>query len=366
MKLSIVFSIDNIKRGGKERQLFILASSLLKRGYDIKIVSLKYDMDNYIEEYQFPKNNIFLIGVDRRIMQFVEFKKQIKKLRPGLVFSYDIVTSLYCLMIYKKLGFAFINGSIRHGIRLFKFSQLFRSLLCWSSPYIVANSFAGLKANNLVPNETRFVLYNGIERKFISKLSNSEKEKLRKEFIRDYHNPQKIFITVANLVPYKDYFTVLKSLAKIKCIYPFYYIIIGEGSLRTQIQKKIEEYELINEVRLVGRVDNVSDYLKISDLMIHSSCGEGVSNAILEGMFAGLPIIATKVGGTPEILFEKSSKLFEYKNAEQLIDILSNINSLFENFTPENEDYRKHIERFNVETMVKNFENIMSICLNKS
>jgi glycosyltransferase involved in cell wall biosynthesis len=52
--------------------------------------------------------------------------------------------------------------------------------------------------------------------------------------------------------------------------------------------------------------------------MIHSSRGEGISNAILEGMYAGLPIIATNVGGVPETVFSESSLMFPYKDDKAL------------------------------------------------
>ena len=61
---------------------------------------------------------------------------------------------------------------------------------------------------------------------------------------------------------------------------------------------------------MTGKIENVREYLFISDIMIHSSRGEGISNAILEGMYAGLPVIATNVGGIPETVFSGSSMLF--------------------------------------------------------
>jgi len=73
--------------------------------------------------------------------------------------------------------------------------------------------------------------------------------------------------------------------------------------MKEDIEKMVNEFELNKNAIMVGKTENISEYLFASDLMIHSSRGEGISNAILEGMFAGLPVIATNVGGVPETVF---------------------------------------------------------------
>jgi hypothetical protein len=98
-------------------------------------------------------------------------RKIILSYSPDIVISWDFQTSLFSLILYKKCNFKFINASIQHGIRLFRFSQLLRSLLCHLSPFIMANSHAGLKANNLKPGKNAFILYNGIENKFNNQLT---------------------------------------------------------------------------------------------------------------------------------------------------------------------------------------------------
>lgn len=361
--MRIIFTTDNVGRGGKERQMFIVASFLMKKGWgDVFILSMSIGRQSYISEYNFPAEKIRIIGKDNIITSMKSYNKQIKLIKPDLIFSWDTKTSLYSLLAkwtyYRGI---FINGCIRHGIRLIQLSHLFRSVICWLSPYVVANSLVGLKVNNLKTNDRRFVLYNGIENKFFLKKDRENliaKKKLLLS-INQIDNNRPVFISVANFVPYKDYFTVLTSLKEVKKIYEFYYIILGDGPDRNIISGMIKDFGLDKNIFLMGTVDNVQDYLSVSNYMIHSSRGEGISNAILEGMFSGLPIIATNVGGVSETIYEKSSVLFEYQDVDELTSILLNLNNYFNSFNCESRSYKAHLNKFTVKTMLDNFEGIL-------
>lgn len=359
--MKIVFTTDTIQRGGKERQLFILADQLLNKDYQIHIVSLKYSEKNYLSEYSITKDHITFINQSKLYLRYKNVKKTLKKIRPDLVLSWDMQTALFSLLLFKKYGFRFINGSIQHGIRLFKFSHLLRSLILWFSPYRLANSQAGFKANNLNPKNSKknFVLYNGIERKFESRYTNEIlKEKKQSFFNSSYDDSAPLFISVANFVQYKDYFTVIDALAELS--YNFYYLILGDGPLREEIENRIKSYGLTNKIFILGKVDNVQQYLRMSDIFIHSSKGEGISNAILEAMFCGLPVIATKVGGTPELVYDKSVKLFNYKDKAKLVQLLNDYQNEFKNFDESSADYKEHLNQFSVSRMTSTFESIIT------
>lgn len=363
--MKIIFTTDTIHRGGKERQIFIITQQLLKRAYDVFIISLKYAEQNYLDEYEIDSKRIIIIKSNSRKQIYRELKDVLSTLHPDIIISWDSKTVLFSLLISKKYGFEFINASVQHGIRLFKRSHFMRTLICHLSPNVMANSLTGLKANNLRPGKKRFVLYNGIEKKFKNTTSQKSKEKLKKKIIPGYSkNPGKIFISVANLVPYKDYFTVLNALKEIRSSYNFYYLILGDGPLKNEIERKIYNFQLHNNIILFGKVNDVKKYLNISDYMIHSSRGEGVSNAILEGMYTGLPIITTKVGGTPEIVFPKSSVLFKYKDGNSLTNILLNIDNYFLEFNPKSKEYQNHLKKFSVSAMLISFEKIIESVMN--
>jgi glycosyltransferase involved in cell wall biosynthesis len=217
-----------------------------------------------------------------------------------------------------------------------------------------------LNANNLKPGPRRFVLHNGVEDKFKQALGGESRLKARHELIPGYRDrPGTVFVSVANFVPYKDYDTVLRAMMDLKGSYPFHYLILGDGPRRAETKRQIAEAGLEENVTLLGQRHDVETFLRISDYFIHSSKGEGISNAIVEAMMAGLPVIATRVGGIPETVFPGSSALFEYQDDRQLLEILKTIEGRFAGFDPHGEAYRKHLEEFSQQRMVERFYRIV-------
>lgn len=313
MGLRILHIITSLERGGKERQLSTIYKYTDREQYPTKIIYFKRSQNSYAEEYE--------MGDDAIHIERESFLKTYRKIaactesfRPDIIYSWGITESLFGLALNLIRGITFINGSIRHGIRLRKPSHYYRMFLLQLSPNVVANSRAGLKANKISKG---YVLYNGIDEVFSGEITGKAREIKKDLFGEDSNAP--VLISVANLVPYKDYFTVLGALEKVvNWGYDFRYVVIGKGPLEQRIREEIVNKGLSDRVRLVGKVANVSDYLAMSDIFIHSSRGEGCSNAILEAMERGLPVIATRVGGTPEIVTDENAYLFGYGNVQDL------------------------------------------------
>ena len=110
-------------------------------------------------------------------------------------------------------------------------------------------------------------------------------------------------VSVGRLDPQKGY-DVLIEAARI-CTerdMVFETTIAGDGPERAALQQQIDAAGLADTVRLVGRSDDVPVLLASSDLFVSSSRWEGMPNAVLEAMATGLPVVATSVGGTPEVV----------------------------------------------------------------
>ncbi|MCK4704105.1 MAG: glycosyltransferase [Gammaproteobacteria bacterium] len=86
--------------------------------------------------------------------------------------------------------------------------------------------------------------------------------------------------------------------------------ILGDGHLRVELEKMAYKLGLAKEqVVFAGRCSDVRAYLESMDIGVLCSDSEGLSNALLEYMLAGLPVVATKVGGTPELLIQQKTGL---------------------------------------------------------
>jgi glycosyltransferase involved in cell wall biosynthesis len=109
--------------------------------------------------------------------------------------------------------------------------------------------------------------------------------------------------TVGRLAPEKGHMLLLNALAILRQNgVVFHAIMIGDGVLKEELIQKTQIFHLEDCVSWVGSQTNVPDWLPFFDLFILPSQWEGISLALLEAMAADLPIVATSVGGTPEVV----------------------------------------------------------------
>jgi glycosyltransferase involved in cell wall biosynthesis len=96
-------------------------------------------------------------------------------------------------------------------------------------------------------------------------------------------------------------------------------IIIGDGEKKEKLQKRIDRYGLQETIFLVGQIDEASKYLKAFDVFTLTSITEALPYVILEAGLAGLPIIASAVGGIPEIITDmENGVLIRPKEPEEI------------------------------------------------
>jgi sugar transferase (PEP-CTERM/EpsH1 system associated) len=79
-------------------------------------------------------------------------------------------------------------------------------------------------------------------------------------------------------------------------------VIIGEGAARAEIAAVLDSANLSEQVWMPGGRDDVAAVMRMLDVFVLPSLAEGISNTLLEAMGSGLPVIATRVGGNPELV----------------------------------------------------------------
>ena len=109
--------------------------------------------------------------------------------------------------------------------------------------------------------------------------------------------------TAASLTPEKGLDVLLRAMPELLRRCPdVYLLILGEGPLRSDLQRMIREMELEQSVGLPGHVEDVRSWLAAFQVFVLPSKSDGVPTAILEAMAMELPVVASRVGGVPEIL----------------------------------------------------------------
>ena len=136
----------------------------------------------------------------------------------------------------------------------------------------------------------------------------SEEKILRDSMPAKFADQNSIVIgTVGRLEAVKDQLTLLRAFIELCKVMPEWknqlrLVLIGDGSLRPKIEALIDEADIRTQVWLAGNLEDVSTILRDIDVFVLPSLGEGISNTILEAMACGLPVVATNVGGNPELV----------------------------------------------------------------
>jgi glycosyltransferase involved in cell wall biosynthesis len=110
-----------------------------------------------------------------------------------------------------------------------------------------------------------------------------------------------VFICVSRLEPQKNPLLVLRAFSEL-ADQRTHLVLLGDGSLREKINEFVREKQIGARVHLLGKIGNVSDALAASDVFVLGSDWEGNPLAVMEAMAAGLPVVATGVGGVPELV----------------------------------------------------------------
>ena len=121
---------------------------------------------------------------------------------------------------------------------------------------------------------------------------------------------RRVILIVGRLSREKDHLTLLEAARLVlDAGVPAHVLIVGEGPERPRIEEAVRRLNMTDRVTLAGHQSSAESCYWIADLAVLSSLTEGSPNALLEAMAAGIPVVATRVGGIPEIVADGESAL---------------------------------------------------------
>jgi glycosyltransferase involved in cell wall biosynthesis len=138
-------------------------------------------------------------------------------------------------------------------------------------------------------------------------------------------------------------------------------ILVGDGEERDQLEDLVKKLKLEKYVTFIGKVpyDEVFKYMVASDIFVLSSLSEGLPNVIIEAMASGLPIVATRVGGLPDIIKDgENGFLVDPKNPDQIaekIKLFLEDDKLREKISKNN---KKKVKEYSWESVIERLEKI--------
>lgn len=339
----VLYIITKSNFGGAQRYVYDLAKNITKDGYQT-LVALGGDgiLKDKLEKVGIK--TISIPNLKRNINIFSEIKvfftllKILKRERPNIAHLNSSKIGglgvLACrLMRIKKIIFTahgFAHKEDRNII-----SKKIIKLLSWitialSHKTIVVSNDDYKNAPKLFVKKKIFIIHNGIseinfEEKNIAK--NKILEKI--SFIKDQNEIKKtIWIgTISELHKNKGLSFVIKAVNNlIKNGFNVSFFIIGEGEEKLNLEQLIKKEGLENNVFLLGFIENASNLLRAFDIFTLTSIKEGLPYVLLEAGLAILPVIASHIGGIPEIIGnEKSGLLIPPKNINYIEKAISDL-----------------------------------------
>ena len=147
------------------------------------------------------------------------------------------------------------------------------------------------------------VIYNGTEDKRFVRPDPEAAHALRDKY--HLERDTLVAVVVGRFVEQKGHrYLVEASPDIVRAVPSVVFLLLGDGHLEESLRSRIAELGLTRNFVFAGMLDNIDLELTGSDLMVHPAIEEPFSHAILEGMRAGLPLVASQVGGVPEALVD--------------------------------------------------------------
>lgn len=146
-----------------------------------------------------------------------------------------------------------------------------------------------------------------------------EAQSTKSEIIKNKN--EKILITTSRLVKKNGIGDVIDALQYLPENIKF--LILGNGLLEKELKTQVSRLKFQDRVIFLGHVDHkeMPKYLHSADIFIRPSLSEGMGNSFVEAMAAGLPVIATPVGGIPDFLKDGETGLFcEVRNPKSIVE----------------------------------------------
>ncbi|WP_412565930.1 glycosyltransferase [Thalassospira sp. MIT121401] len=314
----VLFVTGSLQIGGAEKHLLALLPKLVERGFDVRL----YVFDKYGPlSTGFAKYGIKCVGIKKprkgwptgRLGRFVRiFHTAFDLIKAYWIFRPDIVhfflPHAYVLggltsLLYPNVVRIMSRRSLNRYHSKHPFLSKIERRLHQKMDAVMANSNSIVQEliDEGVPKDKLELCYNGVI------LSSAEDLIDRSEFRQSLGVAERslVFVMIANLIPYKGHSDLLKafSLCREQLPEEWNLILVGrDDGIGQLLIEQCNDLGIADNVILTGEQANVSDFLSISDVGLLSSHEEGFSNSILEVMYAGIPIIATDVGGNQEIV----------------------------------------------------------------
>lgn len=364
--MKIAYVVPTLGIGGTENQVLLLAGGIKRAGHEAAVICL-YDCEGQEERAGEAGIRYFSLHAAGPFDVALPFKlyRLLKNERPDIVHTFLFDANTWGPFAAKMAGVRRVISARRNYDDWMRYPHVLLQRIANGFTDIITVNSAKVgefvaKTEKADPAHMR-VIYNGLDTTAFDKGARSvDPQRVREGF--GIGENSKVVVTVANLKPSKGLGYLLEACAEImaKKALDARFLIIGCGPLKQHLEQAAKRLGIAAHVIFAGLNRDVPVALSCADLAVNSSIREGMSNAVLEYMAAGLPVVATDAGGNAETVRDGlDGYIVSSRDASALaakIELLLRDAALARTM---GKNARKRIEeKFSVEKMVKDYEEL--------
>lgn len=293
-KIRVINIIGPLVIGGAENMVYELAKAYQNKDVVSKVICISPKVNSSLEE-KFARANIDIVyaGCEGRVTfnKLYKVYKIVKEFQPSVIHAHmsGVVYGLPWILFNRCKMVVTAHTTPQKAFTRFV-TRLLITLSMFNKVILVGVS---------KENAELMKAYYGLNDKHIKCVNNGI------DLSRYYNKDHDLitFVHIGRLDNNKNQQFIIRCFKKVSQVHHNVRLIIcGDGPLRSDLESLVCELDLKDKVKMVGNVDNVQDYLAVSDIYLQASHREGLPLSVVEGMAAGLPVISTNVGGMKNVV----------------------------------------------------------------
>lgn len=318
MKILIV--LPQLRTGGGQKLALEEAVGLSARGADVTLLSL-YPREDTVFTRLAEEKGISLIFLEKQekksLKLFAQVRRVVKELAPDVIHTHLLALPYVLPAAYFSRARCYHtvhNVADREATGLMRGFERAAYKICRFTPIAISPYCRKTIADLYhIPEDRIPTVVNGIDTKRFSVTTLYEQRPV---------SPFTV-ISTGRMEPQKCQDIMIKAFGEFHKRYPDSRLrLLGDGPLRANLEAQIADSGLTDAVELAGIVSDVERHLNEAHVFLLTSAFEGLPLSVLEAMSCGLPVIATRAGGTVDIVSEDTGILTDPYNTEALTDAL--------------------------------------------
>lgn len=308
--MRVLFLSTSMGMGGADSQLLSAARELRARGHELRIVSLTPlgPMGLQARSAGLPTESLEMRRGVPDPRGLWRLARLVRTWRPDVVHSHMIHANLMARVLRLVAPVPALVSTIHNtyeGGPLRMAAYRLTNGLADAMTIVSEAAFDRFVTEGIVPRELLRVIPNGVDTERFVGVAPGERATLRESLGL---GAEFVWLAVGRFEAAKDYPNLLRAFAGVRRQQPqAVLLLVGRGSLQAETQALAEELGLGDGVRFLGVRNDVPEVMSAADGYVMSSAWEGMPMVLLEAAAAGLPIVATRVGGNHEVVRDETT-----------------------------------------------------------